>query len=111
MLSGVDSRVEVVVAGAVPIWSETTFNCFPALRDAQKELLAPAAPYNFAPHLNADSLLMAMGKKDTLFTKAEAEYLFDLASPKNKELKWYDYDHFMKEAFVEDALEWFQKFL
>ncbi len=106
VLSGLDSRVKVVVAGAVPIWSETTFNCFPALPYAERDLLAPVAPFNFAPHVKAESLLLAMGKQDTLFTKAEAEYLLDLISSPDKEIRWYDYDHYMKEAFVEDALQW-----
>ncbi len=73
--------------------------------------MAVISPFNFARGVGKRPFLMLMGRNDPWYSETEAAQLLEMIEGDPKDLMFYDSDHRLPEAYVADALEWFESHL
>ena len=99
VLTGVDRRVKVAVAGVTPVGATKFANTI------------PVAPQTFAGAIKSTPILMLMGRSDEYYTVDEARQLFESIAGANKELVFYDSGHRMPPEYAAKAVDWLLKYL
>lgn len=94
-LSSVDSRIKSSIAGLTPPFKEHEFQSI--------------SPSSFASRVGVNSFLMFIGTKDELYSKKEAQYIFDMIPVKKKEFIEYNTGHHVSKEYAGMASEWFLK--
>ena len=94
-LTAFEPRVKVTVSGVPPADM------------ADPDLL----PSNYRWGIGDRYLLMQMGTRDNMCTKAQAKDLYSLLKGKNSKLVFYDAGHRLPDESVDDAVAWFKEHL
>jgi dienelactone hydrolase len=94
-LSSIDPRIKSSVAGLVPPFREQEFQSF--------------SPLSLASRVGVNSFLMFIGTKDELYSKKEAQNIFDMIPAKKKEFIEYNTGHHVSKEYAGMAAEWFLK--
>lgn len=71
-----------------------------------KEISTSIYPLHFAPRIPDIPVLLQFGKKDELFSLAQAKEFESLVKSKRKKVIYYDSGHFLPKEYLKDAFEW-----
>jgi len=99
ILTGVDRRVKVAVAGVTPVG---------VLKDPKT---IAVAPQTFSGAIRTTPILMLMGRSDDYYTVDDARRLFETIASPAKDLVFYDSGHRMPAAYAEKAVAWLLQYL
>lgn len=108
LLTGVEPRVKVSVACVTPNLKRGLELIYEIKHPVDEmDILDPG---HFARLVANRPFLMLMGCSDRFYSFEEANHLYTMIASSTKELVFYNSGHFLPEAYVSKARDWFRKY-
>jgi len=101
---GVDSRTAALVLIAPPQHPHFNPPLSPDVQRQASSLLATIDPTGYLPYTRAD-VLLSLARQDQVVPRSEYDAVV-AAAPSGRTVRWYDTDHNMSPAAVDDTMDW-----